>query len=233
MAVGNPVSLTSDSSTTDAASYATASVSPTAGRLLLLAVASRYSTTPPTIPTITTANGITWTQVNTIVTANGDAFDNRRVTLFRAKPSSPSAGAVTIDFGGVTQLGCFWSLVEVPDTHADEASCIVQSLVTSTTAGFATSQTITLAAFASSGNMAYGVKLHWTNEATTPGSGFTEIHDLDMAEGTMGFETEYKTNDNTVDCSWATNTRHSGIAIEIAEAAAAPPASTGAMFGVF
>lgn len=215
-------SVTSGQNTTDATSFATASVTPGSNKLQLLAVMNRFSSTPPTTPTVT-GNGLTWVQVNTIVTAVGEAYDNRRVTVFRAMGAAPSAGTITIDFGGNTQLSCAWSLIEFDGVNTggtNGSSAVVQSVLTSTTAGNATSQTITLAAFASANNMAHGVALHWSNEATTVGVDFTEVHDITITEGTMGFQTQYKLNDTTVDTSWATNTRHSGIAIEIAEAAA-------------
>src|SRR5688572_21294544 len=76
-------SLAGSSSTTDATSYATASITPTGNALVILVVANTFSSNPPTTPTAT-GNGLTWVQVATEVTANGDAFDNKRLTIFRA-----------------------------------------------------------------------------------------------------------------------------------------------------
>src|SRR5574343_915867 len=88
--------LTSGSDTTNATSYVTASVTPAANALLLLHVLmSRAGASPPT-PTVTGA-GLTWVLVRrtadfTVGAATG------AVAVFRALGSSPSSGALTIDF---------------------------------------------------------------------------------------------------------------------------------------
>jgi hypothetical protein len=108
--------LTHDTSTTDATSWTTASVSPAASTPVYVCVWNNRAT--PTLPTVTGA-GITWVQEETLV------FDTtRRVTVFRGLNASPSAGALTIDFGGLSQTACAWSVVQCAgaDTSGSDAA---------------------------------------------------------------------------------------------------------------
>lgn len=214
--------LTSGSSVTDATSYATASITPTANLLILLLVYNRIGVAPPSVPTAT-GNGLTWVKITNIIgVTNGT---NRCLTLFRAMGAAPSAGAITIDLGGVTHTACIWSVAEFAgiDTSGTNGSGAVVQSATQEGAASATSVTVTLAAFGDAGNGAYGGFQHNTNEVTSPGSGFTEIHDVAISENSTGLESEWiATNDTTVDCSWASATNtSSGVAIEIKAAAAA------------
>src|SRR6185437_15159838 len=81
--------------------YTTASVTPPADTLLLLAVGSNTSNF--STPTVSGA-GCTWTQVATVQTSN-----HTSMTLFRAVSATPSAGALTITFSN-NQSNVYWSL---------------------------------------------------------------------------------------------------------------------------
>lgn len=205
--------LTSGSSTTDATSYSTASVSPTANALICVLYLARKGTGNPATPTIT-GNGFTYTEVLTNSTSPLNFND---VALFRALGASPTSGAITINFGE-TMTSCIWFVFEITgvDTSGTNGSgAIVQSVGRDFAGGAGTSGTLTLAAFGSANNMAVGGIFHFANEATTPGSGFTEIGDINLAENTRGFQAEYALNDITVDASWASNVEWEGIAVEI------------------
>jgi hypothetical protein len=206
--------LTNGYDEVDATSFTTASVTPSANALLLLTVSASV-TGGSAAPTIT-GNGLTWVQVVTRQTSYGDSWDSRRITIFRAMGASPTTGTITIDFSGITQSRCLWSLSEFTgaDTSGTDGSgAIVQSGGNDQSGG--TSLTVTLSAFSSANNMAYGAIHHWWNEATTLGTGFSEIYDTTTSSGTTGFQTQYKLNDETVDWSWTTSVRASAIALEI------------------
>lgn len=94
------------SSTADATSYATASVSPTANRLLLLAVANGHTGGTDLVPSSVTGNGLTW-----VLVTDEDNGANLHISVWRAMGASPTAGAITINFGA-TQHNCLWSLTE-------------------------------------------------------------------------------------------------------------------------
>ena len=161
--------LINDGSTVDANSFATASVAPPADHLILMTVANTHGTAA-TLPTVTGAS-MTWDQVDTVTNAAG----LNRVTLFRAMAASPGSGVLTIDFGGVTQTACSWNVTWVAgaQTGANGANAIVQSV--DNTAASATSLTVTLAAFGSSNNVAYGAIMHAANELSTTGSGLNFV----------------------------------------------------------
>lgn len=211
--VAAPVGLTSGNSTVDATSYATASISPTKNRLLLAAVYNRITAGTANVPTLT-GNGLTWVQV-AFIRNLGNA---RCLSLFRAM-GNPTNGAVTIDMAGQTQLHCMWSICEfdsVDTTGANGANAIVQAVSSNDADAITTSFTVTLAAFASTLNAAYGAFFHANDELSTPGSGFVEIHDTQQSENGVNLMTEYQlANDTSVDASWATASIHLGIAVEI------------------
>ena len=214
--------LTGASSTTDASSYTTASVTPGANRLVLVQVVNTKATLPDT-PTLS-GNGLTYVQIAT-VTYDTIASPLKRETLFRALGASPSAGAITIDFAGTNQTGCIWSVAEFIDVDTggtNGSAAVVQSATNNANTG--TSLTVTLAAFGSTDNATYGAFAINDNVAINPGTGFTEIHDNVLgAVPVTGSETEWKdSNDTSVDASSsdAANKRWGGIAVEIKFAAA-------------
>lgn len=209
--------ITSGSSATDATSYNTASITPNANTLILFDVVSHITSGPPVEPTLS-GNGLTWVSVasNTATSAN-----EKRLTRFRAMGSSPTAGAITISFGAETQLWSAWLVSQcsgVDTSGIDGAGAVVQTVKTTGT-GFANSVIITLATFSRDGNVGHGVKSHFTNEATTPGTGFLELAEANIDNGggssQSGNQIEWKENDNTVDWSWVTSSRNFGIASEL------------------
>ena len=216
--------LTSGTSTTNSTTVVTSSVTPTADALVLLAVFGRVNNTPPSG---VTGNGLTWVMIDSSSTS---ALSLRNISLWRALGSSPSAGAITVTWVG-TQTEKAWSVFEITgvDTSGTNGSgAIVQSVKNGDPAN-SNSPTLTLSAFGSANNMAVGFFHHFANEVTTPGSGFTEIHDLQLSESAAGNQTEYKLNDTTVDASWATVSDWLGIAVEVKEGsgATAPSQVTG------
>jgi len=220
--------LTSDGSTTDQASYDTASISPAGNRLLLLFCdASSTGGVEPSTPTVT-GNGLTWVLEDSVwykTTTN-----TIKLFCFRAMGASPSAGAVTIDFGS-THTGTRWDVLELDgvDTSGTSGSGAVrQSEVASGTIALGVDLTVTLAAAGASGNRA--VAGFGTNSSTAnsliEGAGWTEISDDAHASPSQTLQTQW--NPDTFDTS-VTATQNSGtlttggIALEIVAATAPPP----------
>lgn len=192
---------------TDATSYVTASQTPTAFRLVRGIIGSAAATTPNT-PTLA-GNGITWASVVT-VTFGGVV----RLTYFRGLVAAPTAGTVTIDFGGQTQSHCLYSFAEfagVDTSGTDGSGAVVQSASNST--GGATSLTVTLAAFATAANATDGGFFWDSGGVGTVGSGFTI---LGQASGERSGGSEWRNdNDTTVDMSWAGAIAALGVAVEL------------------
>lgn len=206
--------LTSGSTSTDGTSAATASVTPGANKLILLFVATSDGTDPTEAPSSVTGNGLTWVQVNHIENEGGF----RGLTVLRAMGSSPSAGAITINYAA-TKTGFIWDVIEIAnvDTSGTNGSGAVVQNDTQQTIGDTTSITSTLGAFASVNNATIGgVQMNSTSSAVTPGSGFTELSDDGVATPSTQLQTEFKdTNDTTVDFSWTGNLSASAISIEL------------------
>lgn len=192
-------------------SYITGSVSPGANYLILVTVLSRASSGTTNIPTLT-GNGLTYVQVATKITSD----NTNRITIFRAMGSAPTAGAITIDFAIQTQLYCHWDVTHVTpvDTSGTNGSGAVLQSATASDETTNTTLLITLAAFASANNAAYGS--FRAGNTVTPGSGFTELGET---SGETIMQSEYKINDNTVDASWASTSSFAiGIALEVSYA---------------
>jgi hypothetical protein len=101
--------LAAGSSTTDASSYLTSSISPSQFKLVVAWVAIKHSSDPPT-PTLSGA-GLTWTQVATVADTTVDV----RLTMFIGI-GDPSSGQVTIS-PGATVSSCLWIIEEYDNAY--------------------------------------------------------------------------------------------------------------------
>lgn len=196
----------------------TASVAPSANKLQLLSIASRTGISAnPNQPTVT-STGLTWVAINTSIYDTGGS-SRRRVTLFRALGAAPSAGALSIDFGGQNQTEVRWVLDEVTgaDTSgANGAGAVVQSAVNQDTSGTGTTLTVTLGAFTSTANATYGAFADSGTNVGTVGSGFAQIGQTGTVADTVMIVTEFKTaNDTSVDYTFSAANEKGGVAIEI------------------
>src|SRR3972149_6883462 len=99
-------SLTSGQIEAGGSTAVTASISPSANKLVLLAVSCINFANFSTISV--SGNGLTWVQVDN-PQYDGGAF--AQVALFRAMGAAPTSGAVTITFDNF-QDGVAWSITE-------------------------------------------------------------------------------------------------------------------------
>jgi hypothetical protein len=225
MAVTQSTLLTGTYNGTDATSYTTASVTPTAARLQLLTVMSAVSTGTPNIPTVTGC-GLTWVRIG------GFNFSaTHRITVFRALGLTPTAGTLTIDFasGGVSQTQTYgaWGLTEfanVDQSGTNGSGAIVQT-VSANSGAVVTTLTVTLAAFSNVNNATFGALGVGANRTITEGAGFTQLSEIAGSSPGATLATEWKnSNDTSVDWSWTTGSGASGVGVEIKEG---PPAWVG------
>lgn len=215
--------LSSAGSSTDASSYATASVTPAANALILVSFATRTGiTADPNQPTLTGC-GLTWVVVDSVVYDNTSS-SRRRVTLFRGMGSSPSTGALTFDCGGQTQTGAVWSIdqfTNVDTSGTNGSGAIVQSAnasILDNSGTPASSLTVTLGAFGSTNNATFGVLADEFAGSESPGSGFTQLGFTDNTPDVdLRLLSQWKsTNDTSVDFSFAgPNVGFGAIAVEI------------------
>lgn len=217
-------SLTSGTDNTSTTSFATASVSPTAGRMVYIGVENlRVGGGGPDAPSGISGAGLTFTQVDT--TGNA-AADN--LSVWRAYAGSPSSGAITISFG-TSQAFCSWSVVEVDGaktTGTNGADSVVQSATNENLS--ASSLTATLSAFADAGNGALAFHTWAAGGASvataTPDTGWTEIDDTgntDAGPVSYAMQSQWRAdNDTSAAVTWSAAGALHSIAIEIAAAAA-------------
>lgn len=202
-------------STTNASTYNTASVTPTANHLMLLWVTNTHASSAA-LPTVTGCS-MTWVQVDTVVGTRSTGV-SQRLTLFRAmKPSGITTGQITISFGGA-QSGCAWSLTDVVNaetTGSDGADAIVQSVTSSNVTGSATSLTVNLANFASAANGAVACFATSITGTISPVGNWTKLAQATYTTPNTGIETQwYPTSDTTASASFSASNAF-GIAVEV------------------
>ena len=211
------IHLTTAASDTDADSRTTASISPTANRLVLAAVLNADTTTPAT-PTLA-GNSLTWVQIATIL-FDTIALPLKRLTLFRAMGASPTAGSVTITAASSTGWG--WSIAEFADVDTsgtNGSGAIVQSATNN--ANSAIGLTVTLAAFADGvNNAAYGTFGLDELSSIQQEDGSTELGQANGVSPTTAINSQWRLGDTDPEASFGSS-NCAGIAVEIKAAPAA------------
>lgn len=174
--------------------YSTASITPTAGRLVLASTMSLAGGGGPETPTLSGC-GLTWVLVATRAYANSQF----RVSVFRAMGASPSAGAVTITYSGTLEGQRCCSIAEfsgVAGGGTNGSEAIVQAASAAEETG-STTALVTLSAFTDTKNATYSA-VGANSNVLYAGSGFTQIH----LGSTNIFLTEWRfDNDTTVDAA--------------------------------
>jgi hypothetical protein len=199
-------------------STTTNSITPSAGKLVIVAVGNQVTTSNAGQPTVS-GDGFTWTAIG----SRQSAFSSGRfrVTLFRGVSNSPSTGALTIDFAGQSQERCCWATAQFAQTNTggtNASNAIVQYGTNDLIGGGITGPlTITLGAFSSINNGTFGAIYSGDYLTIHVGSGFTELVKSSL---TATIETEFANNPQTsVSWTWNyTNTNIVGIGCEIAGA---------------
>lgn len=120
--------LTTNSSTTDGTSFATASITPTADALIMVAVVGTVGTGTTLTPTSVIGNGITYSAV----TNGANVAGARTGYLYSGMSASPTAGAITISMSGaVSWTSCLWSVTQFTGTDTsgtNGSGAIVQAM---------------------------------------------------------------------------------------------------------
>jgi len=150
--------LTTGSSTLNEATYTTASIAPTANRLVLVDVTVSQTGATPTSPTLS-GNSLTFVSVASVLW-DTVATPRSRLVKFRAMGAAPTPGEIVIAFGGVSQSGCAWSVTEYAGVNTGGSNGSAAVIQSNTFAGDATTTaSVSLAAFGNPSN--------WTQIAAT------------------------------------------------------------------
>jgi len=212
--------LTSDIDSTNATVYTTASVTPTANRLVLILIHCRSDEATQADPTSVAGNGLTWVKVNSVKYKVG-VNEDRSIWVYRALGASPSAGSIVITFP-TTKFDCHWSVVEFADVDTGGTNGSVAVVQSVTNAGAGTTPSVTLAAFGSVDNATYGAfgAGNATVNLFAAGAGFAEIHEVNGQSSSIMSEWR-NDNDTSVNATISVSIAWGGIAIEIKYAVAA------------
>lgn len=199
--------LTSNTSTTDGTSVATASVTPTANAVVYAAVQYTATATTPTC----TGNGLTWVEVHTQACGATDAL-----TVFRAQGAAPSAGAITFDFGVTSQTSFIWAIVQCAgvNTSGTNGSGATAQAVKSSAVGSTTLQ-MTLSALENAKNVMlvfYGLQ---GSATCTPDADFAELMDTQATSPTSSLSCQWAVNQIVCDPTFSTSQTSAGIAVEV------------------
>lgn len=200
--------LTEAGSTTDGASINTASITPVADQVVYAAV-SAFSAVSLIDPTCT-GNGLTWVLVAKI------AYDaNRQLSVFRAQGATPSAGAVTFDFGVIVQTSFRWSIIQYSgaDTGGTNGSAATPQSKTASTAA-ATSLSVTLDSPLAAANSRMLVFFSTSSTIVTSDADFTRLSEGTIGANTHRLESEHATNQTNCVATFA-NQAAGCVAIEV------------------
>ena len=214
--------LTAGNNSVNQKLYATAAIAPVPNTLVTVAVLSHRSTAAIT-PTLSGGGMSSWTQVAS-VDFDPISLPRRRLTVFRAMSASPGSGPITITYASsvsnVQWIVSQWTGVETSGVNG--AGAIVQS--GSSRSDGSMGLAVALSAFTRANNVAYGVVgVSGSGSAVTPGNGFAEIAEQPSGESSA-LETEWTTNDNTIDATWASAFKAGLLGVEIQAAAGGGPA---------
>jgi len=208
--------LTSGASGSNLTTYATASVSPGASKLILVLVGTTVSGAGNQLfPNTVAGAGLTFDMIDDAPGA--DSVSSRQLSVWRALSASPSTGTITITFPAA-MLNCQWKVIEIDgiDTTGTNGSGAIVQFVAGTEATTAT-PSVTLAAFGdATNNAAVAGFIAVGNTTFAPGTGFTEIAEQTgtSPNTTLGFE--YRIGEDTsVDATWGASALGQGFAIEV------------------
>lgn len=217
MAVAGASAGTPSTDTSNVTSYATASWTPTASRLVLVAI-SNSSGTDAVVPSTVTGNGLTYE----LVATSQRADLQRRVSIYRAwSGGSPSAGAITVTFSA-SQQGCLIHISQWTGTggSGDNGASAIGSTPATPNWVSTSNPSMTLSFDSAADSGTYGAFSH--GAAMTAGSGFTQLADTSHASPTNEMMTEWQAaSDTTVDVT-AGSGQGCGVALELKVPAAAP-----------
>lgn len=211
MAAAPPVSV---ASTTNATSYATASWNPKPNRLYKVDVG--YGVTGTALAPTLSGNGITWgASVLDVIAGTADGMS----TFLALSGAAPSSGALTADFGAVTQNGCIIQVTEIDgaDITGTALAAIVQS-ATDAQGSIASPRTLALGSATLTSSRCFSAWFIGLNSGLTPRANWTELADAGHATPNKRLETQWRADasEQTAGVSgWAGNTLLRATVLEI------------------
>lgn len=216
--------LAGGSSSANAESYATTSVSPTGDAILVAVSDVGNNNDAPGDPTVTGLS-LTWVKIA------GYAYDTNtfnHLSMWAAiTPTTPGSGAITFDYGvgsGDTMTGHSYSVFELTGEAVDTvAAALAQAAVTGSVDTAGTSETISLGSAPTNGNIVVAAVAHLANETTaTPDVDWTTLHNVNHGNHSASLLTQYDLGsppEQTNTSAWTTSAEKGSIIVEFQAAA--------------
>lgn len=208
-----PTLLTSggqDSGSDNISSVNTASISPRANGLIILAVAANktHGSGTPNDPTVS-GGGLSWTEIGTVTLSAGG---EERLTLFKAQSPTPGSPAVVnISWGGQQVRDVYWSIAQYYNASVN-GDAVVQSVVNG--GNSITSLGLSLSAFANPNDYTHEV-VYLNDGSPQPVPIGANMNTMNSFNSSHIFTTGYGINSPST--GWTTTTSRSllGMAIQI------------------
>lgn len=228
----NPTTLDTIESSASAASFTSASISPTGGALLV--VLGDILSTGGTLEVSSVTDTLSGTGTWTIVQATNTTLQRHTGFIaYAVAGSTPGSGTITVN---ATTNSIRTSIAFTEVTGQDSTTPVLQSI---SGTGEAATLEITFGSSMASDSMVFAVGASRTNNSdpdVTPGTGFTELQELysggSFAQAHLCLIYDNGGADTTVDWSDMPLLSNVGVAIEIATAAGGVTAKNLALLGV-
>lgn len=176
--------------TSDATSYATSSFGPTNARDYLIFVLNVRSSSPTAINSITHTSLGSLSELASVTSTDGTA----RLSVWKGRSTATTSGALTVDFGGVTQSACAIRPYEVAN-DANSVSTFATAANSKTANATISPLTLTFGIEPVDHSViAMGAKA--TTTAATVGTGYTEKTTFSLADSVETWAGEVKTKDS-------------------------------------
>lgn len=182
-----PRNIIASSSSTDATSYTTASVTMKAGRLYLMSVENSHGTTATAVSAITATGGGAPTFTSRSTTQFNGTLN--RVSVWSCVPGADFVGTLDIAFGGTTQTGAVWSLNEFNNVDTATNDGVVQQVVST---GNNTMPYASLSAYGSDYNSSFAAVGVGAANAGAPFPAYTELSDTTAATPAQALQTIFQ-----------------------------------------
>lgn len=213
----NGSALTTGSDTAGSLQYVTASVAPAADRTLFLAASTTRGATGDYGVSSVVGLGLTWTLVGGGSTELVDGT-RRRLSMWRADTggSAPTPGTIALNCN-LSPNSAQWAVLEV--SGADNDAPVVQ--FKEATASAAETITATFDSAPDAGNGIIAATVTFLQDAISPGSGYTELTDVNINAPSGTMETEWRADGvTTASATWTGASSAMMIAVEVASAGA-------------
>lgn len=181
--------LTNGASAVSGTGFSSASITPTADKMVIVAVANG-STAPTPEPTSVIGCGITFVKI----TSQTVILDGQRLTLWIGITDSPTNDTIDITYPSSVDY-CLWSVIQCGNVYTPDSDLTraVRQAVSNTNLSQTNTASVTaLAAFEQSLNGTFVAVHNRKNQDIVPGTNLTQLSDVGLAAPARRLFTGYR-----------------------------------------